>query len=101
MPVTRAVNSKSFVYSKEFAEAYANAKPAPKTAWEMLVLRYADGRAPCNCKQAWYTPVGQTMMDLVNDHWVSRPNDSPRRCEYGCQSNQLTCKNEIGKRVAV
>lgn len=63
----------------------------------MLIDRYADGRSPCNCHQAWYAPIGEKMITADGKTVV---NDNPRCCKYGCQSNQLSAKEEIGRRVA-
>jgi len=49
------------------------------TAWRRLVLRYAEGRTPCNCAEAYYDSNGQ--------------------CAGGCSTNKINAKEEIAAKV--
>lgn len=69
------------------------------SAWELLVDRYKDDRSVCNCRQAWYARIGSEMSRWNGERWVFEKNDNPRCCTYGCDHNQRSCKEEIGKRV--
>lgn len=71
------------------------------TAWERLVERYKDDRVVCNCRQAWYMKIGQEYSYFDGQHYdFHKKNDNPHACQYGCQSNQLTCKEEVANRLA-
>ena len=61
--------------------------------WKTLVARYADGRALCNCRCAYYTPCG-VGIDEQGNHRTDM-----LACKYGCSANEFTCRNEIAKRV--
>lgn len=78
----------------------ASLKPTPLTAWQTLVERYKDDRAVCNCREAWYMRIGDTLSVWDGRGWkFDVKNDNPRACQYGCEANQLFCKTEIGARV--
>lgn len=68
-----------------FVQAYRDLLHKPRhivlTAWETLIERYADGRAICNCRQAYY-------MDAES-----------KGCENGCQWNQYHVRDEIARRA--
>jgi hypothetical protein len=51
----------------------------PYDAWCELVRRFADGRQPCNCGEAY--------------------RDKDGTCAHGCSSNLITAKYEIARRV--
>ncbi len=51
----------------------------PLTAWQKLVIKYADGRTICNCGDAYYDETGN--------------------CAYGCSANCLNAQEYIAKRV--
>jgi hypothetical protein len=57
-----------------------------------LIERYADGRTPCNCGQAYYTNCGTAYVGgrMVTDYPV---------CQYGCEAAMYTAKMEIAKRA--
>ena len=60
--------------------------------WGKLIERYADGRKPCNCGQAYYTNCGTAR---IGDRVI---HDNPI-CKYGCDANILDAKFEIAKRI--
>jgi hypothetical protein len=49
------------------------------TEWQKLILRFADGRQPCNCGNAYYNAEG--------------------RCAYGCSANAIEAREEIARRI--
>lgn len=69
----------------------------PRNAFERLVARYANGRALCNCNQAYYTNSGRGWIPDGKGNWEER-NDCPD-CQHGCSSNQIRTKLEIAERV--
>lgn len=98
--------TKTLSISAELLDAYRRAYHVdphpdrrPGSSWELLVVRYADGRAVCNCGEAWYMRVGETSFEVVDGHYRKVANTNPRTCQYGCQANQRACKVEIGQRV--
>jgi hypothetical protein len=60
--------------------------------WQKLVVKYADGRPICNCRDAYYTPcgVGYVGSEKRTDMLV---------CEYGCSANQIRAKEEIADKI--
>lgn len=62
------------------------------TAWESLIVRYADGRTLCNCRQAYYSEGGTYWRDGIEHH-------DGLYCKSGCSSNQLRAKEYIAERV--
>lgn len=49
-------------------------------AWNILVLRYADGRKPCNCGEAYY-------------------GRESGRCDHGCQANQFAGRRIVARGI--
>jgi hypothetical protein len=62
------------------------------TDWEILVERYAEGRPICNCRQAYYSPCGE---GIVNGE---RRSDL-LVCKHGCSANQLDARDHVAKCV--
>jgi hypothetical protein len=50
-----------------------------RTAWERLIIRFADGQQPCNCGDAYYNSEG--------------------RCAHGCSANAITAREEVARKV--
>lgn len=66
--------------------------------WQILIKRYADGRPICNCGCAYYKPVGH---GSVYDKALGRRVDKTDMlaCQYGCEANQYSVKDEIARKV--
>jgi hypothetical protein len=68
--------------------------------WRQLVERYKDDRNVCNCGEAWYARPTDELHVWDGKYWDFHAKPSHDRvCTYGCQSNQLSCKQEIARRV--
>ena len=65
--------------------------------WGKLIERYADGRKPCNCGQAYYTNCG-TAHIFGPSGGVKVIHDNPI-CKDGCSANMIRAKFEIAKRI--
>lgn len=63
------------------------------TLWKQLVLRYADGRPPCNCGDAWYYPCG------VGIDAEGHARKDMLACKHGCSANIIAAKHEIAARM--
>lgn len=50
-----------------------------KTAFRRLIVKYADGRVLCNCREAY--------------------RDAEGHCAHGCSSNQIRAKEYIAERA--
>ena len=65
------------------------------TAWEQLVEKFADGRSLCNCRQAYYSPIGKGI-SCIDGHLIELHNMPV--CKDGCSANMLRVKEEIAER---
>ena len=71
-----------------------------ETAWKQLVERYADGRKPCNCGQAYYTRcVGADARSKIPICGSSRRHPPHDYCAYGCSHTLGRAHQEIALRV--
>lgn len=68
-------------------------RAANRSACELLVEGYADGRPICNCGRAYYTPCGR---GIDRDGTI---RTDFLDCRNGCSANQLDTSNEIAERV--
>ena len=64
----------------------------PRSNYEKLVERYADGKQLCNCRQAYYTNCGHGYKDGIDR------TDLPT-CQHGCSSNQITATEYIADKI--
>lgn len=62
-------------------------------AYKRLVERYADGRRPCNCKEAYYSD------DLGHSFDANGKVHLGQICQHGCSANRLTVRDQIAERV--
>lgn len=65
---------------------------SPRDAWHALVVRFANGRPLCNCRDAYYATDGKGYRggERVADL---------HHCKDGCSANILTTRDEIAQRV--
>lgn len=64
--------------------------------FKALVQRYANGKALCNCQEAYYTNCGHGSKS-INGKWVDF-TDLPC-CESGCSSNKISAKYYIAEKI--
>lgn len=62
------------------------------TNWEKLIVRYADGRPLCNCRQAYYTTGGK--------YWLGgQEHNDGLYCGGGCGAARLDAQDIVAAGV--
>ena len=60
--------------------------------YRQAIEAFADGRAPCNCGEAYYTNCGTGMKGGVKyDHLPA--------CKHGCSANKYEAKHELVEKM--
>ena len=65
--------------------------------FQKLIERYADGKPICNCRDAYYKPIGRGCIRRGDGNYEWR-EDLPA-CEYGCEYNRERAKEYVAERV--
>ena len=68
-----------------------------RSVYQLAIARFADGRTPCNCGEAYYTNCGVGIEFTADGEQIHR-NDMPT-CDGGCSANQLYAKYELVERL--
>ena len=66
-------------------------------AFNELIERYADGMKICNCREAYYHPIGRGSR-CIKGEWTEHSDMDA--CYGGCSTNKIRTKYYIAKRVA-